>query len=149
MENASKALIIAGAILLSILIIALGIYVFNMAKGASNTDQLDALEISTFNDKFTTYEGRQIGSSVKQLLNEVITNNNKNKEAQERLIDVHYVKGTGTLNSENIEPNVGDSNLSKNMSTLRSALSSTHFYTVSIGYDDAGAGYVNSITINY
>ena len=45
MENASKALIIAGAILLSILIIALGIFVFNAAKGAVNTDQLDATEI--------------------------------------------------------------------------------------------------------
>lgn len=41
MENASKALIIAGAILISILLISLGIVMFNAPKGttaqASNT----------------------------------------------------------------------------------------------------------------
>ena len=49
MENASKALIIAGAILLSILIIALGIFVFNQAKNATNTDSLEDMNVSTFN----------------------------------------------------------------------------------------------------
>ena len=38
MENASKALIIAGAILLAILIIALGVFIFNKAKSATNMD---------------------------------------------------------------------------------------------------------------
>ena len=37
MENASKALIIAGAILISILLISLGIMMFNASK--STTDQ--------------------------------------------------------------------------------------------------------------
>lgn len=35
MENASKALIIAGAILISILLISLGIIMFNSSKGTS------------------------------------------------------------------------------------------------------------------
>lgn len=42
MENASKALIIAGAILLSVLIISLGIMVYNNAKntvGSANLSQ--------------------------------------------------------------------------------------------------------------
>ena len=34
METASKSLIIAGAILLSILIIALGVFIFNQAKSS-------------------------------------------------------------------------------------------------------------------
>ena len=37
MENASKALIIAGAILISILLVSLGIIMFNNSKGV--TDQ--------------------------------------------------------------------------------------------------------------
>lgn len=37
MENASKALIIAGAILISILLVSLGIIMFNSSKGT--TDQ--------------------------------------------------------------------------------------------------------------
>ena len=36
MENASKALIIAGAILISILLISLGIIMFNASKGTTN-----------------------------------------------------------------------------------------------------------------
>ena len=44
MENASKALIIAGAILLAILIISLGIVIYNQAAGVVNTDQLNSVE---------------------------------------------------------------------------------------------------------
>ena len=36
MENASKALIIAGAILLAILLISLGIYIFSQAQSVVN-----------------------------------------------------------------------------------------------------------------
>lgn len=92
MENASKALIIAGAILLSILIIALGIYVFNMAKGATNTDQLDSVEKQTFNSSFTQYEGKTLGASVSELINAVITNTSKNSEADDRLPDIIYLE---------------------------------------------------------
>ena len=57
MENASKALIIAGAILLSILLISLGIMVYNNAKGTVNDANLDTESIQTFNGKFTQYCG--------------------------------------------------------------------------------------------
>ena len=86
MENASKALIIAGAILLSILIIALGIYVFNMSKNATNTDQLEELEISEFNSPFMDYEGRVMGSNVVALLDKVVSNINVNKDADDSLL---------------------------------------------------------------
>ena len=92
MENASKALIIAGAILLSILIIALGIYVFNIAKGASNTDQLDQLEVQSFNSTFTQYQGKRLGSQVTELINKVISNLSTNKDADDRLPDIIYLE---------------------------------------------------------
>ncbi|MBR1539613.1 MAG: hypothetical protein IJ629_00230 [Clostridia bacterium] len=91
MENASKALIIAGAILLSILIIALGIYVFNMAKNASSTSSLDELEVSQFNQAFTNYRGKQLGSGVIDLLDKVVANASANKDSDERLPDVVYI----------------------------------------------------------
>lgn len=90
MENASKALIIAGAILLSILIIALGIYVFNMAKGVTDTKALNDIEIAQFNQQFTNYKGKIIGSGVKTLLDKVISNATVNKDSDERLPDVIY-----------------------------------------------------------
>ena len=162
MENASKALIIAGAILLSILIIALGIFVFNAAKGAIKTDQLDATEKATFNDPIAQYEGRQLGSSVKSLLSHLISNAGNNSDAAERLPDVTYknvggpvikltVDGTETSIAKDgtlkIESTVAGTNIAF-MSQLRSKISQTHYYNVEIGYDDT-TGLVNSVTINY
>lgn len=76
MENASKALIIAGAILLSILIIALGVFVFNQAKSSIGNTGLSDQEVAAFNSKFDSYEGKQLGSSVRSLVTQV---NNYNR----------------------------------------------------------------------
>lgn len=76
MENASKALIIAGAILLSILIIGIGMTVFNMARRASEGANLDAQVIETFNAGFTQFQGEAIrGSAVEALIGRVIAIN--------------------------------------------------------------------------
>ena len=40
MENANKALIIAGAILIAILLIALALYIFNSGKGTTDQAQI-------------------------------------------------------------------------------------------------------------
>ena len=57
MENASKALIIAGAILLSILLISLGIMIFNQAQDSLDGNGMNQAKITTFNSQFTKYEG--------------------------------------------------------------------------------------------
>ena len=64
MENASKALIIAGAILLSIAIIGIGMYVFNMASGTINQANMSGQEIEAYNSEFTKYEGVQNGAPL-------------------------------------------------------------------------------------
>ena len=76
MENASKALIIAGAILLSILIISLGIMIFNQASGVLNNNSMTEVEVSTFNQKFEQYLGEKVrGANVNSLIQAVNTNN--------------------------------------------------------------------------
>ena len=75
MENASKALIIAGAILLAILLISLGIMVYNQAKGTVNDADLSAEEVQTFNTKFTSYGGTQSGTKLNSLMDAVAANN--------------------------------------------------------------------------
>ena len=47
MENASKALIIAGAILLAILIITLGIVIYQQASGVINNSSMSQVEVNT------------------------------------------------------------------------------------------------------
>ena len=78
MENASKALLIASAILLCILIISIGMFVYNRAQ-STITDSLNSLsthEIESFNNQFLSYEGIQKGTNVKMLLGKLIANAN-------------------------------------------------------------------------
>ena len=76
MENASKALIIAGAILLSILLISLGIMILNQAQDATKNSGMSQAQVSTFNNKFSKYEGKKIkGSEVRGLIQEIIASN--------------------------------------------------------------------------
>lgn len=76
MENASKALIMGGAILIAILIISVGIMIVNSTKGV--TDQQDKanqlVTIESYNSQFSQYCGnRVIGSEVINLINFVET----------------------------------------------------------------------------
>lgn len=70
MENASKALIIAGSILIAIMIVSLGILVFNnMGNSAKNMANMDKQQIAAFNSRITPYLGEAIsGSQVNALL---------------------------------------------------------------------------------
>lgn len=75
MENASKALIIAGAILLAILLISLGIMIFSQAQDTVNNSGMSKAEIETFNSQFLKYEGNRKGSVVKTMVSEAIASN--------------------------------------------------------------------------
>lgn len=72
MENASKALIMAGAILIAILLISAGLIILNSTDGVRDQSQQasDLLEVEIFNSNFTKYCGdRVLGSKVKELQN--------------------------------------------------------------------------------
>lgn len=97
MENASKALIIAGAILLAILLISLGIMIFNQAQDTVNNSGMSQAEITAFNNKFLKYEGTQKGSVVKSLVNEVISNNADSTNPQ---VKVNSKEGNDIKTSE-------------------------------------------------
>lgn len=133
MENASKALIIAGAILLSILLISLGIMIFNQASSQVNNSGMSDAELSTFNQKWTKYEGKQKGTMVRSLVQEVIANNNGDTSGDSR-----QVKITGSAVSLN-------TGTGKNP-TYSSSFSNTGSYSVTCSYDTTGR--VNQITIN-
>jgi len=79
MENASKALIIAGAILLAILLISLGIFIFTGAQDtAKKAGGLESQEAATFNASILKYEGTgKTASDIRSMKNEVIAANKK------------------------------------------------------------------------
>lgn len=127
MENASKALIIAGAILLSILIIALGVFVFNQAKSAVGNTGLSDQEVAAFNSKFDSYEGKQKGSSVKALIN-AVRNYNKSAESGE-IINIQ--KGKASKNV--IKQLDKDAGIDYSPSII-----SSDMYTISFDYNQQG-----------
>ena len=67
MENASKALIIAGAILLAILIIGLGMFVYTQASGVMDGIGMDSQAVSAYNAPFEEYAGTVSGAEAKAL----------------------------------------------------------------------------------
>ena len=93
MENASKALIIAGAILLAILLISLGIMIFNQAQSAIDGSGMSDAELTAFNQKFTKYEGKQKGSTIRSMVQEVMANNNSSEASDETRISINVANG--------------------------------------------------------
>ncbi len=76
MENASKALIIAGAILLSIVLITLGVVIIGRGQETVDQANIDDQVVSTWNQKWTQYEGKELtGTTVNNLLNSIISSN--------------------------------------------------------------------------
>lgn len=134
MENASKALIIAGAILLSILIIALGVFIFNQSKSALGNVGLSDQEVAAFNSKWESYQGTQIGSSVRSMVTQI---NNYNRTCN----DGRYIKISSSKSSSSAVE-FEDSNPSADTSS--SSLYSTsnynpgNTYTVTMEYTSGG-----------
>lgn len=93
MENASKALLIAGSILIVILLIAVGMLVYNGAKSTVNKgiSSMTSTEKQIHNAQFEPYLGEKIsGSNIRNLLSAIMANNG-NSENPEVNID-----GAGT-----------------------------------------------------
>lgn len=101
MENASKALIIAGAILLSILIISLGIMVYNNAKNTVSNQNLNKEEVRVFNSEWESYVGNNRSlSDVRTMFFAVMSHNgSENKVGTQRLITINGTAPTGMPNS--------------------------------------------------
>ena len=129
MENASKALIIAGAILLSILIIGLGMMIFNQAKDAISGTGMDQQKIATYNAEFTDYEGTNVSGTRARSLCDVVRNHNiTNSEDDSLLIGINGSNDTASIN------------------TAKASFKAGKTYTITCEYD-AKTGYVNNITI--
>ena len=75
MENATKALLIAAAILIAIVLISIGVFVLRQGQEAVDSVNMSETEMLAFNSKFTSYEGKQRGSNVNALAQTVLSNN--------------------------------------------------------------------------
>ena len=147
MENASKALIIAGAILISILIISLGVLVYNQASSTVNKANLNSQEAQAQNSKFESYFGTDVtATEVKNLLSEVRTNNlTASRNEESATIGVCYIsknlttdEGTNGLYKDNKKPEevdkgyFKDKNFSPDVQNITNKLKAGTSYTVNV-----------------
>lgn len=81
MENASKAMLISGGVLIAMLVISIGVYLFMSYGNISSSygQNMEAIEIQKFNANFTKFEGR---SDI--TIHEIITLKNFVKQYQEK-----------------------------------------------------------------
>lgn len=95
MENATKALLIAAAVLIAILVISLGIVIYNKAsETVSGAGDLSEYEIQQFNEKFLKYRGTNVsGSDINALVQTVVNSNN----AEARKGGSNFVQITGAV----------------------------------------------------
>ena len=138
MENASKALLIAAAILLAIILISLGIYIINQGSDLIRNNGMSQAQKTSFNQRFTQYEGDQKGSGVRSLIQEVVAaDSDENNQDAGIFITVTGPGGVAIVS--------GDAQSGPTTSST-SVIKNTKTYTVEIGYGTNG--FVNSVTIN-
>ena len=132
MENATKALLIAAAVLITILIISLGIIVYNRASEAvDGAGDLSEYEVLQFNEKFTRYQGtNESGADVNALLQTVFNHNNLQQDTSTCV----SVSGAATVSSSNA------------LTTTPTRVSTGARYTITCTID-AKSKLVTSITV--
>ena len=140
MENASKALIIAGAILISILLIGVGMMVYSGAQGGIDQAiaQMSSTEKDMYNQNFTRYQGSRVtGSNVRALIGNIISSNNTNQDIDGKIVSI---KGDKTIEATSEALNANE------MSKYRTEINTGATYTVNVEYNDA-TGFVEAVEI--
>ena len=109
MENASKALLIAAAVLIVILIIAFGMRIFNSTGDTSGQaeDLASSQQMQTFNAQFTGYLGSNRAGTIIRNLKVVVNNSNaRNTQHQvtltgaDAIVDNSVYKVTATYGDD-------------------------------------------------
>lgn len=112
MENASKALLMAAGVLIGILIISLGVYLFANFGGTSSQIHADIEknQIEQFNSQFTTYVGKD-NVTIHDIISmaNLATQNNRNYEFSKQGATGNNNYITVLLNGVSIEYGYGTS----------------------------------------
>lgn len=143
MENASKALIIAGAILLAIAIIGVGMAVFNNASDSVSGTDMASEEVTAYNSEFDSYLGTTRGSRVKTLINTVKQHNLTATDDSEK-VQVLTTAGKSEVSVDDVDVK-GAASTSGLQETSKN-IQSGKTYDVSFGYDPS-SGKITTIYV--
>ena len=106
MENAAKGLIMAGGILIGIIVLSIGAFLYaRMSNVKVQYDKdIEVAELSKFNTEFTVFEGRDDIRSyeIVSLNNFVNAYNDKPKNANKQItLEVYKKNGTSKIDVDN------------------------------------------------
>ena len=153
MENASKALILAGSVLIVIIIIGVSIFVLNATKDpvARTVDNMSKEERSFFNSKFRQYEGGRVsGLETKALINLCMQNayTQFNMKEQPRIPELTLTTKTEnfSLKRSDIQSFSGPEDFKERFQKMLNKTVNTSFYSVQIRLN-ANNGIVSEIYI--
>jgi len=144
MENASKALIIGGAILLAVLIVALGMTVYNRVSDVGNSASVDTQKAQAFNASFEPYIGPNVRGSNVRLLMEAIAANNRTTD--DPSTKIHLTIDSNT----DVQDCVEAGTITKNKNTIGTGY--TYYVAIETkegeadGYDSA-SGYIHNVFV--
>jgi len=139
MENATKALLIAAAVLVAILLISLGIGVFNLGAEQMGNADLTEYEIQTVNGKFDKYFGTSVsGTDVNALLSALFNHNMSQEDAVTR-VEVKLTKSNGITKKATYKTDAKPASPYAEVST-------SYKYNVTAKYN-TNTGLVQSVTI--
>ena len=103
MENATKALLIAAAILIAIVLISIGVFVLRQGNDAMSSVDMSEAQILAFNANFESYKGIQRGSQVSALLTRIKNNNAKGENLIKGESGSKFVDTSGTVTTTDLE----------------------------------------------
>ena len=134
MENATKALLIAAAVLIAILIISVGLVVYNTSAETVNSANLSQQEVQSANEKFARYNGEnKRGSEVNAMLQTVLN----------AKIDAAAAKETGRQVSVTLD---NSEILSKTAKSITKQADTSKLYKIEVQYNGNG-GLVDKIVV--
>ncbi len=143
MENASKALIIAGAILIAIVLLTVGVVVVNSFNPDDAIGEVDQRTKEVFNSKFVSNSGTSVrGSAVKTLLLNVISSNSSNGNEEAKQICVTYDSSisfaTGAAPATATKNGATGVYASNEISKISNKINAQHTYKVTLKYNSSG-----------
>ena len=152
MESPSKAMIIAAVVLLGILLIASGMFIYSSSKSniSEGESQISEQEKTSFNKQWDTYEGIQSGTVVKALIQKLMSNSETNSSEKSKLIRLYCYYPTSSrieetgfkVDNTNVKDYIGY------LQDLRGKIETKHSYWVQMDYSPS-TSLINQVNIYY
>lgn len=152
MESPSKAMIIAAVVLLGILLIASGMFIYSSSKSniSEGESQISEQEKTSFNKQWDTYEGIQSGTVVKAMIQKLMSNSDTNSSENSRLVSIYCYYPTSSMADETgfKVDNTNVKDYMEYLQDLRGKIETKHSYWIVMDYSTS-TSLINQINIYY